>query len=388
MTPPTHREITQPFEVRFTHRVIFTRHALSADNPVLAGVMPGDPPGKPTKVLAFIDSRLLEQSPGLLLQVDRYVQAHAGSLTLAGPTDTVEGGEASKNNPRLLEPVLRAIADAGLCRKSYVLVIGGGAVLDAVGLAAAIAHRGIRLIRLPSTTLAMADSGVGVKNGINAFGKKNYLGTFAPPWAVVNDFGLLDTLSDRDFRCGFVEAVKVALLKDPAFFEYLEAHAEALNKREPSATEHTLARSAELHLQHITTTGDPYEMTAARPLDFGHWAAHELETITNYDLRHGEAVAVGLAIDTLYAAQVGLLDVQTTHRIHRLLRTLGFTLTHPALKDTDRLLKGIESFREHLGGELTITMLQTIGRPVDVHAIDTAQMQIAIEKLRAGEPAA
>src|SRR6202022_3179540 len=116
------------------------------------------------------------------------------------------------------ERMLKVFHAAGLDRRSYVVVVGGGAVLDAVGFAASIAHRGIRLVRLPTTTLAQADSGVGVKNGVNLFGKKNWLGAFAVPWAVINDTAMLATLPDRDFVCGFSEAVKVFLLKDPAAF--------------------------------------------------------------------------------------------------------------------------------------------------------------------------
>ncbi len=113
-----------------------------------------------------------------------------------------------------------------------MVVIGGGAVLDAVGFAAAIAHRGIRLVRLPTTTLGQADSGIGVKNSVNLFGKKNWIGTFAVPWAVINDAALLGTLSDRDFICGFAEAVKVSLLKDAAMFGQLCSSAGEIRRRQ------------------------------------------------------------------------------------------------------------------------------------------------------------
>ena len=99
-------------------------------------------------------------------------------------------------------------------------------VAESLGLAAATAHRGVRHVRLPSTTLSQADSGVGVKNGINAFGKKNFIGTFTPPFAVVNDFELLASLSDRDKRGGLVEAVKVALIRNANFFDAIEASAD------------------------------------------------------------------------------------------------------------------------------------------------------------------
>ena len=125
----------------------------------------------------------------------------------------------------------RRSSSTAIDRHSYVVAIGGGAVLDAVGYAAATAHRGVRLVRVPTTTLSQDDSAVGVKNGINAFGKKNFVGTFAPPHAVLNDFDLLTTLDDRDWRAGISEAVKVALLKDSAFFAWIEQHARELDER-------------------------------------------------------------------------------------------------------------------------------------------------------------
>jgi len=257
-----------------------------------------------------------------------------------------------------------------------------------VGLAAATAHRGLRHVRLPSTTLAQADSGVGVKNAVNAFGKKNFIGTFAPPHAVLNDFDLLKTLSDRDKRAGYVEAVKVACLKDAAFFCELERHAEALARFEPLAMERLIERCAELHVEHIATSGDPFEFGSARPLDFGHWAAHKLEELSEYRLRHGEAVAIGIALDVVYARLAGLLDTPSASRVLALLERLGFALFANELKHTDSrgqlmVLLGLEEFREHLGGELTITLVPKIGRSLEVHELDARLIGQAVAELEA-----
>ncbi len=130
---------------------------------------------------------MLDHHPALLENIAEYGQRHRTVLRIAGPVVVVPGGETVKNDQRHVDAIHTAINDAGLCRHSYVVAIGGGAVLDAAGYAAATAHRGIRLIRVPTTVLAQDDSAMGVKNGINAFGKKNYLGTFAPPFAVIND---------------------------------------------------------------------------------------------------------------------------------------------------------------------------------------------------------
>jgi 3-dehydroquinate synthase len=255
-------------------------------------------------------------------------------------------------------------------------------LLDTVGFAAAIAHRGIRLVRLPTTTLAQADSGVGVKNAINYFDKKNWIGTFAVPWAVINDWGLLETLPDRDYRNGFSEAVKVSLLKDREEFEWLCAHADEIRQRDRSISKQAIHRSCMLHLQHITEGGDPFEMLEARPLDFGHWSAHRLEPLTDFEIRHGEAVAIGVAIDCIYSTlKFGFPETDMIN-VCKCLGTLGMPLWHDSLHPIDRLMTGLEEFRQHLGGRLTITMLRNVGDPINVHEIDAAAMRAAIEKLQ------
>ena len=255
-------------------------------------------------------------------------------------------------------------------------------MLDAVGYAAAVAHRGIRLVRLPTTTLAQADSGVGVKNAINYFDKKNWVGTFAVPWAVINDTSLLRTLSARDFRSGFSEAVKVSLLKDRDEFEWLCEHAAEIRGRDVRASKKAIHRSCVLHLKHITEGGDPFEMLEARPLDFGHWSAHRLEPITKYEIRHGEAVAIGVAIDCIYSSMKFGFPESDMMKVLECLTAIGMPLWHESLLPIDRLMQGLEEFRQHLGGRLTITMLRGAGDPINVHEIDHAAMKIAIERLQ------
>ena len=265
-------------------------------------------------------------------------------------------------------------------------LFGGGALLDMVGLAASTAHRGIRHIRIPTTTLSQADSGVGVKNGINAFGKKNFIGSFTPPFAVVNDPHFLATLSERDKRCGYSEAVKVSLIRDEAFFVELEELASKLATFDPSAMERLVYRCAELHMNHIASSGDPFEFGSARPLDFGHWAAHKLEQLSEYKIRHGEAVAIGLALDVIYSRRVGMLEQKAVDRILKLLTTMGFDLFAKELLYEDGegqllVVEGLEEFREHLGGELTITLLEGIGKGVEVHEMSIPNVIEAIREL-------
>ena len=301
------------------------------------------------------------------------------------------GGETVKNDIAHPLSLLRVINDVGLDRQSYVAVIGGGAVLDMVSFAAAIAHRGIRVLRLPTTVLAQADSGVGVKNSINLFGKKNFIGTFVPPFAVVNDFDFLDTLAHRDRVAGIVEAVKVALLKDADFFEHIAANASRV-ATDNCILQRAIQRSAELHLRHICGNGDPFELGSARPLDFGHWAAHKLESMTHHRLRHGEAVAIGIALDLAYSVRKGFLDRATAGRIIRVLETIGFQVWDDALEQreadgTYTLITGLREFREHLGGELHITLLRGIGRSFEVTEMDEALILDSIDMLSRMRPA-
>ncbi|AZF64541.1 3-dehydroquinate synthase [Pseudomonas sp. LBUM920] len=378
------------FEVSYDYPVMFTDHVFDPLNPCLHRALITQH-AAPVTVMVFADAQLLHSAPQLLAQIDAYFAAHA-DLHLQTAPIAVPAGELSKT-ARVLEQLYTDMLQHGLDRHCYVLALGGGAVLDAVGYACATFHRGIRLIRIPSTVLAQNDAGIGVKNGINAFGQKNLLGTFCPATAVINDFQLLTSLTRRDQIAGLAEAVKVALIKDQAFFAWMEQHADSLARFDHPASRHAIRRCAELHLAHITGAGDPFERGNGRPLDYGHWAAHKLENLSHHRLRHGEAVAVGMALDGLYANALGLLSDTDTERVMSLLRKLGFNLCPPELTLRDAqgrspLLLGLEEFRQHLGGQLSIPMLNRIGQSVDLHEIDSATMEAALQRLSTASEAA
>ncbi|TWU40481.1 3-dehydroquinate synthase [Novipirellula artificiosorum] len=372
-----------PFSVPFVHRLRVTGDVAGADFPVLTGVLDRDVAG-PSRVLVVAEHALRE--PGVDGGSDPVAAiasklAETQSVDLTQPPLLVHGGEAVKNSQATVDAILRAIHDNQLDRRSYVVAIGGGAMLDAVGYAAAIAHRGVRLVRIPTTTLAQADSGVGVKNAINFFGKKNWIGTFAVPWAVINDWKLLETLPDRDFLSGFSEAIKVALLKDRQQLDWLVKHAASIVARDGQVARPAIHRSCLLHLKHITEGGDPYEMLEARPLDFGHWSAHRLESLSQFEIRHGEAVAIGVAIDCIYSVEQFGLPRADALKVISGLHDLGLKVWHPLLQSANQVLEGLEEFRQHLGGRLTLTMLRRIGDPIHVHEIDLDVMKRSIESL-------
>jgi 3-dehydroquinate synthase len=386
--------IEQTFTVPFRYRVYFTRDVFARANRLLADAVEGTIPGQPARVLFVVDDGVSQAHPGLTRAIEDYCGAHPAALSLAGPVTVVPGGERLKNDHEAVPRLLQTIHDAALCRHSYVAAVGGGALLDVAGYAAATVHRGVRLIRLPTTVLAQDDSAVGVKNGINAFGQKNYLGTFAPPFAVINDFEFLKTLSDRDWRGGLSEAVKAALIKDREFFDFIEARAAALAGRDATAMEAVIRRSARLHLDHIARGGDPFETGSSRPLDFGHWAAHKLERVSQHRLRHGQAVSIGIALDTTYSHLAGWLAEADWRRVLELLQALELPVYAPELgrhlddeQHPASVLRGLDEFREHLGGELTIMLLRGIGEPFEAHEIRKELVARSVDILRTWQEA-
>lgn len=371
--------IEQSFSVSYSYPVHFTRDIFNCSNPLLADLLRGTGREK-NRILAVIDSGVLQADPELPARISCYAAAYAPLLEFVAPPVAVRGGEVCKHDPVEVGEIQRLVERHKICRHSFILAIGGGAVLDAAGYAAATAHRGVRLIRMPTTVLAQNDAGVGVKNGINAFGRKNFLGTFAPPFAVINDSRFLQSLEPRDLRAGIAEAVKVALIRDARFFDTLYRSRAELAGFVSSAMEKMIYKCAGLHLSHIASAGDPFEYGSSRPLDFGHWAAHKLEELASGDLRHGEAVAIGIALDSIYSREIGLLAELDLQRILRLLVDLGFNLYHPTLLWLD-VAKALADFQEHLGGELTIPLLEGIGKKVDVHEIEIQTMKRCISLL-------
>lgn len=369
-------------QVSFRHRIRFTRGAFSPGNELLSGLL--ETQGR-SKALVFIENGLREHFPQLEGEVQDYFSDVAG-IRLTG-VEWLAGAEVAKRDDAVYQQAMEAIERHHIDRHSYILVIGGGAFLDVIGYAAATGHRGVRLVRFPTTTLSQDDSGVGVKNGINAFGKKNFIGAFAVPYAVVNDFQFLHTQPELTRRAGLIEAVKVALVKDGEFFAWLEENVGKLNELDEATLEEAVERSAIHHARHIALGGDPFELGSSRPLDYGHWAAHKLEQLTDFELSHGEAVAVGVALDTLYAAKVGLLPEGEAERVLQVIEGLELPLWHEALELRDdqgrrRVFNGLEEFREHLGGELTVLLLKELGTGVDAHEIDEAVWDGCADELK------
>lgn len=375
-------QISQTFSAGFSYPVHFGRGTFLPENELLTRLISGS-----GRVMVVIDAGVAGAFPALSRQIQDWFAARADRLELVCAPEIVPGGEAIKNDYRRIMGLVDQMLEYHLCRHSTVLVIGGGAVLDAVGFATALVHRGLRLLRMPSTPLAQNDAGIGVKNGMNLHGGKNTVGVFAPPFAVVNDFDLLDGLSDADWRAGISEAFKVAMIKDADFYRELLGLAPALGRREAPAMERLIVRCAELHLQHIATSGDPFELGSARPLDFGHWSAHKLECMSSYRLTHGHAVAIGICLDSAYAARLGWISREEADAMRDALIRCGFDLNPPELTrrlgdGSLQILQGLGEFREHLGGQLSLSLPCPVGSLRDLHEMHPDWIAAEIERLQ------
>jgi len=377
--------IKQKFSVSYQYDIHFTSGLFTPENRLLSDFFAARLEGSVPKLLVVIDEGVATHHPALIERIQDYFESET-AVQLVGEIGVVPGGETIKNQSEHVDRIIESVDRYGIDRHSYIMAIGGGAVLDAVGYAATIAHRGIRHLRVPTTVLSQNDSGMGAKNGINYRGKKNFIGTFSPPVAVFNDNLFLLTLNDRAWVSGISEAVKVALIKDAAFFDWIENHAGSLYRRDSDAMDYLIFRCAELHLQHIAGA-DPFEFGSSRPLDFGHWSAHKLEQLSGFEVLHGEAVAIGIALDTVYSVLIGMLPPSDAQRVLTVLQELGLPIFHPLLENTGEvhpLLAGLEEFREHLGGRLTIMLLKAIGRGVEVHELNEAEVLRAAAALQAG----
>lgn len=370
-----------PLQIPMTHRVCFTRGAFSHGSDLVVDLLRE---GGGRRALVFIEQSVVDHWPQLEHEI---AETLAKADVALAAIEIHEGGESAKNDEDLVRDVWSAVERGKIDRHSYILCIGGGAFLDAVGYGAATAHRGVRLMRFPTTTLSQDDSGVGVKNGINCFGKKNWIGSFAVPYAVVNDFQFLFTQDETTRQIGLIEALKVALVKDGAFFEWMVDHANQLALGHEEALIECVKRSALLHARHITTGGDPFEMGSSRPLDFGHWAAHKLEQLSAFSMSHAHAVSIGLWLDVMYSVKSGYLPEIVSKKIGRVMETIGFPQYDELLSQRDAtgklaVVAGLEEFREHLGGRLTILLLQAAGKSVEVHAMNENWIEECIESMR------
>ena len=336
---------------------------------------------KPADAIFFIDENVSKCHPQLIEKIKRWNQEFNG-LSDHSPIHLVPPGETLKNDFVATVALSEKMVKAKLCRHSYVFIIGGGAVLDAVGFAASITHRGIRQVRIPTTVLAQDDSAMGVKNGTNFNGVKNLLGTFCAPHAVICDGDFLTTLEQRDWVSGVSEAFKVAIIKDLDFFHFLSLNTAEIPKRNPSVMHEIVKRSAKIHLNHIALGGDPFETGNSRPLDFGHWSAHKLESMSLGKLRHGEAVSIGIALDLFCAKNLGLISMPEVELILTAMQAATLPIWSDLLNREVEVIDGLREFQEHIGGELNLTMPNGLGEKIEIKELSPQTVHKALTELK------
>ena len=303
-----HQRLTVPFDFP----VHFARDTFAPTNSLLADTINRLRENRRHRVMVCLDKGAAKAWPRAETVIRSYFKAHSQTLELAGPVETIPGGERAK---QALTAVTRLIE------------------------------------RMAALNL---------------------------------DF--LDRLPDRDWIAGIAEAFKVAMIKDRRFFQFLCAHATRLRARDRSAMERLIRDCARLHLDHIRTSGDPFETGSARPLDFGHWSAHQLEVMSRYRIRHGEAVSIGIALDSYVAMRLGLISQSELNTLLKGLKEAGLPLWHRLLPSRNRagklaLLVGLARFQEHLGGPLTITLPAPIGRRTEIHEMQEKLIQDGIKFL-------
>ena len=276
-------------------------------------------------------------------------------------------GEAHKTLANV-DAVFDRLAALGATRDATIVALGGGVIGDLAGFAAACWMRGIDFVQMPTTLLAMVDSSVGGKTGVNLPAGKNLVGAFHQPRAVVADTSTLSTLPLREYRAGLAEVVKYAAIGDAAFFAWLEANVEALNARDSGALAEAIAVSCR-HKAGVVAR-DEHEHGERALLNFGHTFGHALETATGYGtLLHGEAVAIGMLLAARLSSALDFAPIGDARRLEALLSAFGLPVRPPP-SDPQRLLELMRLDKKNLAGTLRLILWRGIGRAEIVPGVD------------------
>ena len=284
----------------------------------------------------------------------------------------LDDGEAHKTFANVGR-ALAALAELGATRDACVIALGGGVVGDLAGFSAACWMRGIDFIQMPTTLLAMVDSSVGGKTGVNLPAGKNLVGAFHQPRAVVADLDTLATLPEREYRAGLAEVVKGAAIGDAAFFAWLEQHAAALAAREPASVLQAIARKVQYKAGVVAR--DETEQGERALLNLGHTFGHAIETAGNYTaVLHGEGVAIGMRLAAQLSERLGLSQPADSARLQRLLEQLGLPTTIPSGMDAQRLLERMRLDKKNSAGQLRLILWRGIGRAEIVAGVAEADV--------------
>jgi 3-dehydroquinate synthase len=267
-------------------------------------------------------------------------------------------GESSKNMNTLVS-IVEAMEKAYLGRGTIVIALGGGVVGDMAGFAAAIFKRGVKVIQIPTTTLAQADSAIGGKTGVDSSLSKNAFGCFWHPSAVYIDVSTIKTLDDRQYRAGLVESVKHALIADEKYFEFLEANLDAILRRDCAILKKVAYQNCKIKA--AVVEADPTEKNQRRMLNYGHTIGHAIESASGFELLHGEAVAIGIIAAGMIEIGMGLGDEKRLDRIRKLLEGLGVPVRKPANISMKELIDIIKHDKKAINKWPRFVLIDRIG---------------------------
>ena len=294
-----------------------------------------------------------------------YAQRVQAALAAARPDAKLalhvfEAGEASKTLANF-SGVIDALAALGATRDACIYALGGGVVGDLAGFAAACWMRGIDVVQLPTTLLAMVDSSVGGKTAVDIAQGKNLVGAFHPPCAVIADTAALRTLPPRELRAGFAEVIKYGAIVDAPFLDWLDADADGLLAGDDAVLAEAIARSC-AHKAAIVER-DPFERGERALLNFGHTFGHAIETEQGYGgLNHGEAVAVGMVLAARLSTLLGLADAADGERLRALLARFGLPTTLPPDLDPAALVARMRLDKKAQGSGLRFVLWNGAGK--------------------------
>jgi 3-dehydroquinate synthase len=320
----------------------------------------------------------------LMVSEPRIFALHGTRIAEALDADPilVPEGEAAKDWD-VLRSLLAAFAEKNVARDTPVVALGGGSVGDVAGLAASLFKRGCPIVHMPTTLLSQADSAVGGKTAIDAFGEKNLVGTFHQPALVVADPAFLDTLDQRQMRSGYAEVVKYGLIDDPAFFAWCEANGRGVLAAHRDLREQAICTAIRAKARIVS--GDIADRSGQRALlNLGHSFAHAIESEAGLGtLLHGEAVALGIALAFRFSSELGLCPAADTERSVAHLADAGLPVRLGEVGLTGRgrqLVERIRRDKKNAPGNVALVLAHGIGRAFLDPSVEERRLEAFLDR--------
>ncbi|MEM1560132.1 MAG: 3-dehydroquinate synthase [Ignisphaera sp.] len=275
---------------------------------------------------------------------------------------TLEGVEQDKDIEKAFS-IVNYMYSIGMQRNDYVVAVGGGTLTDVAGFISSLYMRGVKLVNIPTTLLGMVDAALGGKNGVNFRGVKNIIGTFYQPDLVVADLGFLDTLPQEEYLNGLAEVVKYGISLDRGFFDYLRDHVDEVLKKKDEAVEYMVYRSMKNKLGIVKE--DPLELKGVRiVLNFGHTFGHAIESASGFTVKHGKAVALGMAMETMFGVEIGATKEYCIELVVDMLRRYDLPTSMEDLEvdvDMKKVIEAVNRDKKRYGGSISMPILIDIG---------------------------